>query len=100
MLQPPNKTALKGQDNLGGLSRRFTRLPISAEFTMVGSNKMRNRSPNKVPICSEDALDDSYVCSGYIFPQGNRAVSFAPITVGRVVSTDRPLTPTEESART
>jgi hypothetical protein len=41
MLQPPNKTALKGQDNLGGLSWRFTRLPISAEFTMVGSNKMR-----------------------------------------------------------
>ena len=47
---------------------------------MVGSNKMRNRLPNKVRICSEDALDDSYVCSGYIFPQGNRAVSFAHIT--------------------
>ena len=34
---------------------------------MVGSNKMRNHSPNKVGMCSEDALVDSYVCSGTFF---------------------------------
>ncbi len=91
MLQPPNKTALKGQDNPGGLSRCFTRQPILADFTMVGSNKMRNCSPNKVGICSEDALDDSYVCSGTFFRRvSNRAVSFAPITVGRVVVVLKP----------
>ena len=81
MLQPPNKTALKGQDNLGGLSRRFTRPPISPDFTMVRSNKMRNRSPNKVRICSEEAFIDSYVCSGYIFPHCSNTLGRVDITM-------------------
>jgi hypothetical protein len=51
---------------------------------MVGSNKTRNGSPNKVWVCLAEALDDSYVCSGYIFPQGNRAPLLCYITMGRV----------------
>ncbi len=34
---------------------------------MVRSNKTRNHSPNKVGMCSEEALIDSYVCSGTFF---------------------------------
>jgi hypothetical protein len=52
---------------------------------MVGSNKTRNGSPNKVRICLAEALYDSYVCSGYIFPQGNRAPLLCYITMGRVM---------------